>query len=74
MLSAQIRSASAQLRSFRVLSTSIRRSAGVLAFAFSRRDLEGFLEVCDPEIRLVSRHLELDGSGHLRGHAAVRRW
>jgi ketosteroid isomerase-like protein len=44
------------------------------AKAFSRRDLDGFLEVCDPEIELVSRHLELDGSGHLRGHAAVRRW
>jgi ketosteroid isomerase-like protein len=44
------------------------------ADAFSRRDLEGFLEICDPEIELVSRHLELDGSGHLRGHAAVRRW
>jgi SnoaL-like domain len=24
--------------------------------------------------RLVSRHLQLDRSGHLRGHAAVRRW
>jgi SnoaL-like domain len=24
--------------------------------------------------RLVSRHLQLDGSGHFRGHAAVRRW
>jgi ketosteroid isomerase-like protein len=44
------------------------------ADAFSRRDLEAFLEICDPEIELVSRHLELDGSGHLRGHAAVRRW
>jgi ketosteroid isomerase-like protein len=44
------------------------------ADAFSRQDLDGFLAVCDPEIVLVSRHLELDGSGHLRGHAAVRRW
>jgi ketosteroid isomerase-like protein len=44
------------------------------ADAFSRHDLYAFLEVCDPEIELVSRHLELDGSGHLRGHAAVRRW
>jgi hypothetical protein len=25
-------------------------------------------------IELVSRHLALDGSAHLRGHAAVRRW
>ncbi len=44
------------------------------ADAFSRQDLDGFLAVCDPEIELVSRHLALDGSGHLRGHAAVRRW
>ena len=44
------------------------------ADAFSRRDLEAMLAVCDPEIVLVSRHLELDGSGHLRGYAAVRRW
>ncbi len=44
------------------------------ADAFTRHDLEAFLEVCDPDIVLVSRHLELEGSGHLRGHAAVRRW
>jgi ketosteroid isomerase-like protein len=44
------------------------------ADAFSRRDLDAFLAICDPDIELVSRHLELDGSGHLRGHAAVRRW
>ena len=44
------------------------------ADAFSRRDLDAFLEICDPEIELVSRHLELDGGGHLRGHVAVRRW
>ena len=37
-------------------------------------DLDGFLEICHPEIVLVSRHLELDGSGHLRGHESVRRW
>jgi ketosteroid isomerase-like protein len=44
------------------------------ADAFSRRDLDAFLAICDPDIELVSRHLALDGSGHLRGHAAVRRW
>ena len=44
------------------------------ADAFSRHDLDAFLAICDPNIRLVSRHLELDGSGHLRGHAAVLRW
>jgi ketosteroid isomerase-like protein len=44
------------------------------ADAFSRRDLDAFLAVCHPEIELVSRHLALDGSAHLRGHAAVRRW
>jgi ketosteroid isomerase-like protein len=44
------------------------------ADAFSRRDLDTFLAICDTEIELVSRHLELEGSGHLRGHAAVRRW
>jgi ketosteroid isomerase-like protein len=42
--------------------------------AFSRHDLGAFLAICDPDIELVSRHLQLDGSGHLRGHAAVRRW
>jgi ketosteroid isomerase-like protein len=44
------------------------------ADAFSRRDLDAFLAICDPEIVLISRHLDLEGSGHLRGHAAVRRW
>jgi ketosteroid isomerase-like protein len=44
------------------------------ADAFSRHDLDAFLAICDPGIELVSRHLELDGSGHLRGHDAVRRW
>jgi len=44
------------------------------ADAFSRRDLDGFLAICHPEIELVSRHLALSGSDHLRGHAAVRRW
>ena len=44
------------------------------ADAFSRRDLDAFLAICHPDIELVSRHLALDGSGHLRGHAAVRRW
>jgi ketosteroid isomerase-like protein len=44
------------------------------ADAFSRRDLDAMLVICDPDIVLVSRHLELEGSGHLRGHAAVRRW
>jgi hypothetical protein len=45
------------------------RAAG----AFSRRDLDAFLEICDPDIELVSRRLALDGSAHLRGHAAVPR-
>ncbi len=44
------------------------------ADAFSRRDLDAFLAICHPDIELVSRHLELEGSGHLRGYAAVRRW
>ena len=44
------------------------------ADAFSRRDLDAFLAICHPDIELVSRHLALEGSGHLRGHAAVRRW
>jgi ketosteroid isomerase-like protein len=44
------------------------------ADAFSRHDLDAFLAICDPDVELVSRHLQLDGSGHLRGHAAVRRW
>jgi ketosteroid isomerase-like protein len=44
------------------------------ADAFSRHDLDAFLAICDPDCELVSRHLQLEGSGHLRGHAAVRRW
>jgi len=44
------------------------------AAAFSRHDLDAFLAICDPDVELVSRHLRLDGSGHLRGRAAVRRW
>ena len=44
------------------------------ADAFSRHDLDAFLTICDPDVELDSRHLRLDGSGHLRGHAAVRRW
>ena len=44
------------------------------ADAYSRHDLDAFLAICHPDIELVSRHLELEGSGHLRGHAAVRRW
>ena len=44
------------------------------ADAFSRRDLDAFLAICDPDIEVISRHLALDGSGHLRGHAAVRLW
>jgi hypothetical protein len=44
------------------------------ADAFSGHDLDGFLAISDPEIELISRHLALDGGGHLRGHAAVRRW
>jgi ketosteroid isomerase-like protein len=44
------------------------------ADAFSRHDFEAFVAICDDDIELVSRHLELEGSGHLRGHAAVRRW
>jgi ketosteroid isomerase-like protein len=44
------------------------------ADAFSRHDLDAFLAICDPDIEVVSRHLKLDGSGHLRGHQAVRRW
>jgi ketosteroid isomerase-like protein len=44
------------------------------ADAFSRGDLDAFLAICHPDIELVSRHLELEGSGHLRGYSAVRRW
>jgi hypothetical protein len=40
------------------------------ADALSRRDLGAFLAVCHPEIELISRHLALDGSAQLRGHAA----
>lgn len=56
------------------MSEQIVEQQRLAAEAFSRQDLDGFLAICDPDIVLVSRHLELDGSGHLRGHAAVRRW
>ena len=44
------------------------------ADGFSRHYSEAFVAICDDDVELVSRHLELEGSGHLRGHAAVRRW
>ena len=44
------------------------------ADAFSAHDRDGFLAITDPGIKLISRHVALEGNGHLRGHAAVRGW
>jgi ketosteroid isomerase-like protein len=42
--------------------------------AFNDRDIDGFLETCDPEIEFTTRIMELEGSGPYRGHDDVRRW
>jgi ketosteroid isomerase-like protein len=42
--------------------------------AFNRRDLDAFLELCDPDGEFYSRLVELEGGGPYRGHGGVRRW
>ena len=40
--------------------------------AFNSRDLEGYLELMDPDVEAVP--LLAGVEGHYRGHAGVRRW
>jgi ketosteroid isomerase-like protein len=42
--------------------------------AFNRRDLDGFLALCDPDVEFYSRLIEVEGGGPLRGHDGVRTW
>jgi ketosteroid isomerase-like protein len=42
--------------------------------AFNRRDIDAFLALCDPEVELISRIVELEGGGPHRGHDGVRSW
>jgi len=41
--------------------------------AYNRRDIDAFLALCDPEVELISRIVELEGGPH-RGHDGVRSW
>jgi ketosteroid isomerase-like protein len=42
--------------------------------AFKRRDLDALLALCDPEIEIASRILQVEGGGAYRGHYGVREW
>jgi ketosteroid isomerase-like protein len=42
--------------------------------AFNRRDIDAFLALCDPDVELTSRLLEVDGGIPYRGHDGVRTW
>ena len=42
--------------------------------AFNRRDVDAFLALCDPDVELTSRLLEVDGGDPYRGHDGVRTW
>ena len=44
------------------------------ADAFNRRDLEGFIAHCDPEIEFTDLLMELEGGGSFHGHDGVRAW
>ena len=44
------------------------------ADAINRRDLDAYLELCDPEVELIPRILEVEGGGSYRGHERVRTW
>jgi ketosteroid isomerase-like protein len=45
----------------------------LLADAFSRRDLDAFVEFFDPHVDFAPRIAELEGSSY-RGHEGVRSW
>ncbi len=42
--------------------------------AFNRRDLDAFLELCDPDMEFFSRILELEGGSPYHGHEGIRSW
>jgi ketosteroid isomerase-like protein len=41
---------------------------------FNRRDLNGFLELMDPEVEFTPYERALEGLGAYRGHDGVRTW
>jgi ketosteroid isomerase-like protein len=41
---------------------------------FNRRDLEGYLAVCDPDMEFTPYERAVEGLGPYRGHDDVRRW
>jgi ketosteroid isomerase-like protein len=42
--------------------------------AFNRRDLDGFLALCDPEVEFISYLAQVEGGKPYRGHDGVRDW
>jgi SnoaL-like domain len=42
--------------------------------AFNRRDLQGYLELMDPELEFIPYEVYLEGGDPYLGHAGVRRW
>lgn len=42
--------------------------------AFNRRDLQGHLELMDPELEFMPYEVYLEGGDAFRGHAGVRQW
>ena len=42
--------------------------------ALNRRDLDAFIELCDPDIEFFSRFGEVEGGGPYRGRDGMRSW
>jgi hypothetical protein len=42
--------------------------------AFNRRDLQGYLELMDPELEFIPYEVHLEGGDPYLGHAGIRRW
>jgi ketosteroid isomerase-like protein len=42
--------------------------------AFNRRDLDGFLALCDPDVEFVAYLARVEGGEPYRGHDGVRDW
>jgi ketosteroid isomerase-like protein len=42
--------------------------------AFTGRDLDALLALCDPDVEVVSMLMDLEGGHPFRGHDGVRRW
>ena len=42
--------------------------------AFNRRDLDGFLALCDPDMEFISYLAQVEGGSPYRGHDGVRDW